>query len=122
MQKFNQDTLARVNSKYFLKRTEMYKTEETRLVGKMSSSELSAQEKKTVENQLAEIRACEEELLEYGQILDHLASQNVSIDLDKGVKENYSKFQSQKLIVDGAILTKDLLVPVKGLEAEPNEY
>ena len=68
-----------------------------------------------MENELNKVVKCEEELLEYGQVLDHLANQYIELDLDDGVKENYVKFQGVTLQVNGATIKKDLLVPF-GLE------
>ena len=115
LHRYNKDTLGLINSKYFLPRTAMYKAERERLEGRLASGQLDAREKKNVENELDKVIKCQEELLEYGQVLDHLANQYIELDLDDGVKENYVKFQGVKLQVNGATIKKDLLVPF-GLE------
>jgi hypothetical protein len=112
------NTLAKMNSKLFIKRTELYRTEEKRIENKQASNDLDVKEKRDLDSQLAEIRSCEEELLEYGQILDHSANENIEIVLSDGVKANYQKFQKQELIIDGAVIKKDLLISVKSLEAK----
>ena len=117
LHRYNKNTLALVNSKYFLPRTAMYKAERERLETRFASGQLDAREKKNVEAELKTIEKCEEELLEYGQVLDYLANQYIELDLDDGVKENYLKFQRIPLEVNGARVKKDLLVPF-GLEKD----
>lgn len=112
MHRYNKDTLARINTKYFLPRTAMYKSEHARLQGLIDTA-TEARQKKSYQKQLDEVIACEKELFEYGQVLDHMANQFIDIDLDDGVKVNYEKFQNVELIVDGATIKKNLLVPIK---------
>lgn len=113
MHRYNKNTLALINSKYFLPRTAMYKAERERLQGRIDSGLLDTRELKEVRKQLDEVLACEQELLEYGQVLDHMANQYIDIDLDDGVKVNYAKFQGVELEVDGRTIKKDLFVPIK---------
>lgn len=115
LHRYNKDTLGLINSKYFLPRTALYKAERERLEARFATGKLDAREKRNVENELNKVVKCEEELLEYGQVLDHLANQYIELDLDDGVKENYVKFQGVTLQVNGATIKKDLLVPF-GLE------
>ena len=114
MNRFDKNTLALINSKYFLPRTAMYKAERERLQFKLKSSSDPKQSKR-IEKQLENIYRCEEELLEYGQILDHLANRYIDINLDDGVKKNYCKFQGTTLEINGATIKKDLFVAF-GLE------
>jgi hypothetical protein len=114
--RYDKNFLARVNTKYFLKRIELYKSEHTRLEGKLRMPDLSVKEKKDLEGELATVKDCENEMFEYGQILDHLANQYIEISLDDGVKANYQKFQDNNLIIDGTTVTRDLFVPVKSFE------
>lgn len=58
--------------------------------------------------------ARQKEMIEYGQVLDHMANQYIKIDLDDGVKVNYAKFQSIEIVNEnGAKVKKDLLIPIK---------
>lgn len=114
MNRFDKNTLALINSKYFLPRTALYKVERERLQFKLKSSN-DPKQIKLIEKQLENIYRCEEELLEYGQILDHLANKYLSINLDEGVKKNYCKFQGTALEINGATIKKDLFVAF-GLE------
>lgn len=113
LHRYNKNTLALINTKYFLPRTAMYKAERERSEFKLVNADI--REKKKIEKELTNIEACEEELLEYGQVLDHMANQFIDIDLDDGVKVNYVKFQGVELEVNGARIKKNLLVPF-GLE------
>ena len=115
LHRYNKNTLALINTKYFLPRTAMYKAEKERLEFKLTTAD--QKEKKKIEKELSNIEACEQELLEYGQVLDHMANQYIDIDLDDGVKVNYVKFQNISLEVNGATIKKNLLVPF-GLESE----
>lgn len=113
MHRYNKNTLALINSKYFLPRTAMYKAERERLQARIDSGHLDARDLRDVRKQLDEVIACEQELLEYGQVLDHVANQYIDIDLDDGVKVNYAKFQGVELELDGRTVRKDLFVPIK---------
>ena len=54
------------------------------------------------------------EMIEYGQVLDHMANKYIDIDLDDGVKVNYAKFQGIEVVNDNGIkIKKDLLIPIK---------
>lgn len=113
LHRYDRNTLAKINAKYFLPRTAMYKTERERLTDQLSRADIA--QRKKIENQLAKIELAEEELQIYGQVLDHMANQYIDIDLDDGVKVNYVKFQGISIQVNGATIKKDLLVPF-GLE------
>lgn len=113
LHRYDRNTLAKINAKYFLPRTAMYKTERERLTDQLSRADIA--QRKKIENQLSKIELAEEELQIYGQVLDHMANQYIDIDLDDGVKVNYVKFQGISIQVNGATIKKDLLVPF-GLE------
>ena len=42
------------------------------------------------------------ETQEYDEVLAHIANQNIEIDLDDGVKVNYSKFQNIEIKKEGS--------------------
>lgn len=115
LHRYDKNTLAKINTKYFLPRTALYKAERERLVDQLSRADIA--QKKKLEAQLAKVEAAEEELNLYGQVLDHMANQYIELDLDDGVKTNYVKFQGISLEVNGATIKKDLLVPF-GLEKQ----
>ena len=115
LHRYDKNTLAKINAKYFLPRTAMYKAEGERLADQLKRADLA--QKKKIDNQLKQIEAAQEELQIYGQVLDHMANQFIDIDLDDGVKVNYVKFQGVSIVVNGATVKKDLLVPF-GLEKQ----
>lgn len=117
--RYSKNTLAIVNSKYFLPRTAMYKTEAERLTFQIKSSS-DAKQTKLLEKQLREIENSQAELFEYGQILDHLANQYIELNLDDGVANNYKKFQGISLEMNGATIKKDLLYEF-GLNSKKKE-
>lgn len=112
MHRYNEDTVARINAKYFLPESTRLKNELDELVAAVESSE--GREKIRFEKERAKISAAYNEAIEYGQILDHVANQYISIDLDDGVKVNYEKFQNVEIVTDsGTKVKRNLLVPIK---------
>ena len=111
--RYTPSTLALINTKFFLPRTAMYRSERERLEGQLAAKNLEVKSRKALELELASAKQCEEELFEYGQILDHMANQFVKLDLDDGIKENYDKFQNVTVEMNGQTIKKDLLVHIK---------
>ena len=112
MHRYNSDTLARINAKYFLPESTRMKNELEELNGKVAHSE--GREKLKYEKERQNLVAAYNEAIEYGQVLDHMANRYISIDLDDGVKENYAKFQGIEIVTDGGSkVKKDLLAPLK---------
>ena len=84
--------------------------EETRLL--LESAE--GREKLRLDKLYKTLTAKQKEMIEYGQVLDHMANQYIALDLDDGVKVNYAKFQDIEIVNDNGIkVKKDLLVPIK---------
>jgi len=112
MHRYNEDTLARINAKYYLPESTRKKNELDELNGRITKAE--GREKTHLEKERQNLAAAYNEALEYGQVLDHMANQYIKIDLDDGVKVNYAKFQGVQLVTDnGTKVKKDLLVPLK---------
>ena len=112
MHRYNEDTLARINAKYYLPESTRKKNELDELNTKLATAE--GRERIQLEKERQALAAAYNEALEYGQVLDHMANQYISIDLDDGVKVNYAKFQGIELVTDsGAKVKKDLLSPLK---------
>lgn len=108
MHRYNEDTLARINGKYFLPESTRKKNELEELNGKIARSE--GRDRVKYEKQRQNLAAAYNEAIEYGQVLDHMANQYISIDLDDGVKVNYAKFQGVEIVTDnGTKVKKDLL-------------
>lgn len=82
------------------------------IIGKIARAE--GRDKLKLEKQRQNLAAAYNEAVEYGQVLDHMANQYISIDLNDGVKVNYAKFQGIEVVTDGgSIVKKDLLAPLK---------
>lgn len=112
MHRYNEDTLARINAKYFLPESTVLKNELDERVSTIEKSE--GREKVRLEKERQKLAAAYNEAIEYGQVLDHMANRYINIDLDDGVKVNYEKFQNVELVSDnGTKVKKNLLVPIK---------
>lgn len=112
MHRYNEDTLARINAKYFLPESTRKKNELDELNGRIAHAE--GRDKLRLEKERQNLTAAYNEAIEYGQILDHMANRYISIDLDDGVKGNYAKFQGVEIVTDGGSkVKKDLLAALK---------
>ena len=112
MHRYNEDTLARINAKYFLPESTRKKNELDELNGRIAHAE--GRDKLRLEKERQNLAAAYNEAIEYGQVLDHMANQYIAIDLDDGVKVNYAKFQGVEIVTDGGSkVKKDLLAPLK---------
>lgn len=112
MHRYTEDTLARINGKYFLPESTRLKNDMEDLLARINSAE--GRDRVRLEKERQKLSAAYNEAIEYGQILDHMANKYISIDLDDGVKTNYAKFQGVELVTDGGTkVKKDLLVPIK---------
>lgn len=112
MHRYNEDTLARINAKYFLPESTRLKNELEEMVAAINNAD--GRDKIRLEKERIKIANAYNEAIEYGQVLDNMANKYISIDLDDGVKVNYAKFQGIELVSDsGTKIKKDLLVPIK---------
>ena len=112
LHRYSEDTLAIINSKYFLNESARInvEVEETRLLLEAADG----REKLRLEKLYKSLTAKQKEMIEYGQVLDHMANQYIPLDLDDGVKVNYAKFQDIEIVNDNGVkVKKDLLVPIK---------
>ena len=112
MHRNTRDTLARINSRYFLPESTRLKNELEELAGRLAKAE--GRDRVRLEKERQKLAASYNEAIEYGQVLDHMANQYIEIDLDDGVKVNYAKFQGVEMVTDsGNKVRKDLLAPIK---------
>ena len=112
MHRYDADTLARINGRYFLPESTRLKNELEELQQRINRAE--GRERTRLEKDRQKLSAAYNEALEYGQILDHMANRYIEIDLDDGVKINYAKFQGVEIVTDsGTKVKKDLLAPIK---------
>ena len=112
MHRYNEDTLARINAKYFLPESTTLKNELEELVAKIESAE--GRERVALEKERIKLAGAYNEAVEYGQVLDYMANKYINIDLDDGVKVNYAKFQDIEIVTDsGTKVKKNLLEVIK---------
>ncbi len=112
MHRYNEDTLARTNTMYYLPDSTRLKNELDETLVALTTA--SGKDKIALEKKRQILAARYNEALEYGQILDYMANKYISIDLDDGVKVNYEKFQNIEITTDnGTKVRKDLLIPLK---------
>ena len=112
LHRYNEDTLARINSKYFLNESARLNAEVNDTTTQLEAADV--REKLRLDKLYKVLTAKQKEMLEYGWVLDHKANEYIPLDLDDGVKFNYTKFQGIEIVNDnGAKVKKDLLVPIK---------
>ena len=112
MHRYNKDTLARINAKYYLPESTRQKIELGDIEERIKAAD--GKEKIRLEKARTKLFDRYNETIEYGQVLDHMANKYIDIDLDDGVKVNYAKFQGVELVSDSGVkIKKDLLVPLK---------
>ena len=98
MHRYEPLTVARVRADYLIPYQEMLENKRKFIERQLSDDNISAKEKKNIENQLKELDTLLKELREYANEVKHIAEQKIPLDLDDGVNVNYEKL--------GAILKK----------------
>lgn len=109
---YNEDTIAAINSLFLLPESARLKYE----LNEINKQLIKADEKtrRALEKTKTILENKYTEIIEYGQVIDHMANRYISIDLDDGIKANYEKFQGIEIVTDsGTRIKKDLLVTIK---------
>lgn len=88
--RYKADYLARIRTDYVHETQARYRTEEETSNNKLLSLSGNDKVKETKRNK--DIKAKMEELHKYEEKIHHLADQMISLDMDDGVRSNYSKF------------------------------
>ena len=91
MHRYQPDTIARIRTDYVHEQQSRYRTAIADLEKRIGNA--VAGERVKLNKELNKLQAQEEEIRVYEEKIHHLADQMISIDLDDGVKVNYSKFQ-----------------------------
>ena len=91
MHRYQPDTIARIRTDYVHEQQSRYRTAIADLEQRMAST--STAERVKLTKQLKKLQEQAEEIHVYEERIHHLADQMIPIDLDDGVKVNYSKFQ-----------------------------
>lgn len=90
MHRYQSDLLARMRTDYVHEQQERYRTQLSHLQEAVDRA--SASEKVKLNKQIKKIQEQALEIQKYEEKIHHLADQNISIDLDDGVKHNYALF------------------------------
>ena len=97
MHRYKPDILARIRTDYVHEQQERYRTQLQMLEDSMEKAATS--ERVKINKQIAKLQEQALELQHYEEIIHHLADQMISINLNDGVKANYSKFQNALAII-----------------------
>jgi len=91
MHRYQPDTIARIRTDYVHEQQSRYRTAITDLESRIANA--GTGERVKLSKQLTKLQEQAEELRVYEEKIHHLADQMIRIDLDDGVKHNYSIFQ-----------------------------
>ena len=112
LHRYTKDTLAIINSKYFLNESARLNAEVKDVGVQLETAD--GRDKLRLDKLYKILTAKQKEMIDYGQVLDHMANKYIPLDLDDGVKVNYAKFQGIEVVNDnGVTFKKDLLAPIK---------
>ena len=90
MHRYQSDLLARMRTDYVHEQQERYRTQLTHLADALEHA--SGSERVKLTKQQKKLQDQSLEIQKYEEKIHHLADQNLSIDLDDGVKHNYALF------------------------------
>lgn len=92
MHRYNEGTVAKLRTDYLHELQRKYENELVTLDMTINSDVASAKEKANAKKEKERVQKQIGECVEYDKVVAHVANQKISIDLDDGVKMNYSKF------------------------------
>ena len=98
MHRYNEQTIAKVRTDYLHILQRKYESEINRLQLVVDSEEYTAKDRTATKKKIDRISKQIEECREYDQVVAYLANEKIFIDLDDGVKINYTKFQNINVI------------------------
>ncbi|MBK3435735.1 MULTISPECIES: BREX-1 system adenine-specific DNA-methyltransferase PglX [Pseudomonas] len=91
LHRYNEGTLARMRTEYVIPLTAKLNTYANKLTTDIENETVTS-ERKRLEKELSTLHNQQAELATFDEKLRHHADQRISLDLDEGVKVNYSKF------------------------------
>lgn len=98
LHRYDRDMIGRLRTEYVLKESKaldnLMVLEEHLVNDEVTSKKEKAAAQKRIENYQKD----KKEIVEYAELLDHLAKRQIELDLDDGVLANYEKFQSIEVI------------------------
>jgi type II restriction/modification system DNA methylase subunit YeeA len=90
MHRYSRDTLAKLRTDYVHEQQERYRTQLSHIVGALNTAQ--GAERARLLKQQTKLTEQATEIAKYEEKVHHLADQNITIDLDDGVKHNYEVF------------------------------
>jgi hypothetical protein len=90
MHRYSRDTLAKLRTDYVHEQQERYRTQLSHIVGSLNTAQ--GAERARLLKQQTKLTEQATEIGKYEEKVHHLADQNITIDLDDGVKHNYEVF------------------------------
>jgi type II restriction/modification system DNA methylase subunit YeeA len=95
LHRYNKDTISKLRTDYIHEYQQKLETEISFIQSRLENSDnMTARDKKDLENKLKELKKDLKETRDYEEKVHHFADQRIEIDLDNGVKNNYSKFEN----------------------------
>lgn len=96
LHRYDKDLVAKIRTNYLHEQQRKYKEEIDRL-DKIEEADIPNQEKTRAKKRKEKLQKQLLECQNYDQIIAHVASQKLELDLDDGVKVNYAKFQNVEI-------------------------
>ena len=100
MHRYEPDIVARVRTDYLHKTQKAIEQNMTHCEKIITNSSNKSEVSKATKDKSKYIKQLEE-IKVYDEALRHIATQNIEIDLDDGVKVNYAKFQKVEVSIEG---------------------
>jgi hypothetical protein len=94
LHRYNESTLARMRTAYVIPLMQRMRARAEQLDAERKSDEASAARKRQIDKELTTLADQQAELIAFDEQLQHYAEQQITLDLDDGVKVNYGKFGS----------------------------
>lgn len=110
LHRYHKNTIAQLRTDYVLHEAKVIDNliqHESHVIRDESSTQA---QKARAQKLIDEYTKDRRELVQYDQVIDHVAKQQIDLDLDDGVKVNYEKFQNIEITDDSSSKTKTLNV------------
>ena len=101
MHRYEPSLVARIRTDY-LHKTQKAIEQRIENINNIINNSNSKQEISKANKEKTKLQKQLKETQEYDEVLAHIANQNIEIDLDDGVKANYSKFQNIEIKKEGS--------------------
>ncbi|SHH57065.1 Methyltransferase domain-containing protein [Clostridium collagenovorans DSM 3089] len=110
---YNETIVGKIKRDYLQVLQKKYENAISRFKLIIKSKDYTMKEKSYAKEKIEKIIKQREECIEYEKVLSYIASKEIIIDMDNGIKANYDIFQNIKLIdLKGQEVKKDLLAKI----------